>query len=185
MRLSQTQQKILLVLMGGAALSMSTSPTTSFRALRAMRKEWQSINQQSFNRSFRNLSKYQLVQERVNADGVVVFSLTEKGKRKAKFLHLFEQIAVFKRPKRWDKKWRIVFFDIPEKRRFFRGILRGYLRTIGFKKIQQSVFVFPFPCEVELKKLIAIYKAEPYITIATAEAIDKEKYLKKRFSLTS
>ena len=51
----------------------------------------------------------------------------------------------------------MVIFDIPEKKRMVRDIIREHLKTIGFKKLQQSVFVFPYPCEQEILALADIY----------------------------
>ena len=57
---------------------------------------------------------------------------------------------------RWDKKWRIIVFDIPERTRSARDILRGKLHEWGCCKIQNSVFVTPYNCEDELNWLIKV-----------------------------
>ena len=49
--LGPVQQKMLILLLGGITLSLVGTPTQYFRALRAMRREWRKINQQSFTRS--------------------------------------------------------------------------------------------------------------------------------------
>ena len=50
-------------------------------------------------------------------------------------------------PKRWDNKWRIVIFDVREKRRACRDAIREALREFGFKHLHDSVWVYPFKCE--------------------------------------
>jgi hypothetical protein len=57
-------------------------------------------------------------------------------------------------PRRWDKKWRIVIFDVREKRRACRDAIREALREFGFKHLHDSVWIFPYPCDdiVELAK---------------------------------
>ncbi len=55
--------------------------------------------------------------------------------------------------KRWDQKWRLIIFDIPEKARIKRDAFRGKLKELGFYQLQKSIWVFPYPCEKEVKLL--------------------------------
>ena len=48
-------------------------------------------------------------------------------------------------PTFWDGKWRIVMFDIREKRRGARSQLRSLLFGVGFLRLQDSVRVYPHP----------------------------------------
>lgn len=58
--------------------------------------------------------------------------------------------------KKWDGQWRMVIFDIPERRRAIRLRLTNALREIGFLRLQNSVWVYPYDCE----ELIALFKVE-------------------------
>lgn len=44
----------------------------------------------------------------------------------------------------WDGRMHLVTYDIPEKRRDDRGILRDYLRRIGCGRLQDSVWITPY-----------------------------------------
>ena len=59
-------------------------------------------------------------------------------------------------PKR-DGVWKIVIFDIPEKQKYVRSVLRAKLKSLNFKKWQNSIWVSPYALdkeiEEELKKL--------------------------------
>jgi len=46
-----------------------------------------------------------------------------------------------KRPEKWDGKWRIVIFDVPNKRKSERDIFRHKITKIGLQPIQESVYV--------------------------------------------
>ena len=72
-------------------------------------------------------------------------------------------------------------FDIPEETRQFRDILRDHLKQIGFRELQHSVFLFPYPCEKELAALVDLYGAEKYVRILTVKAIDNEPLVRKLF----
>jgi len=176
------QRKIMLALLGGVALGLSGSPRQYFRTLRKLQKEWSKINQQNFNRSIRRLSAEKLIEEKKMPDGSFKLILTKQGKRQAKILSLLGSSSInFKKPKKWDRKWRIVLFDIPEKDRVFRDILREHLRELGFFKLQHSVFVSPHPFEKPISELISLYSAEPYVRVVTAAYIDNQNKIKNHF----
>lgn len=180
-KIGSTQQKILTLLLGGVALGFCSSPTQSFRLLKAVRQEWRRIDQRNFNRSLRSLCQHKLLEEKRLLDGSVTLKLTEQGKRQARYTNLFGSTLTFKHPKQWDKLWRLVVFDIPEKKRAFRDILRQHLKRIGFVELQKSVFISPYPCEQELTCLTELYNATPFVRIATLKSIDNEKELKQHF----
>lgn len=180
MRLGKTQKQILLLLLTGLALGMSASPSLSYRAIREFRKDWRRLSQQSFNRSLSRLSHEKLIQQK-NLNGKIIFILTQEGKKSAERFYFFNTFSSFKKPRCWDHKWRIVLFDIPEDDYKFRDIFREHLYAFGFKKMQQSVFIFPFPCEKIIQKLVDFYKASKYVQIITAEKITKEKKFLQTF----
>ncbi len=51
------------------------------------------------------------------------------------------------RENRWDGKWRMIFFDIPENRRGQRNWLRAQLKNQEFRMVQQSVFIGKAPLD--------------------------------------
>lgn len=82
-----------------------------------------------------------------------------------------------------DGKWRIVVFDIPEKKRHGRDALREKLCELGFYELQKSVLVFPYPCQDELDFLIEYFGLRRYVRVGILETIDNELHLKKYFQL--
>lgn len=103
------------------------------------------------------------VLSRLAAKGYVQF--VEKGGKKSVTLtplgqqyldrESFLSDAREKKPWRWDKRWRLVMFDIPERRRGDRERLRNFMIEAGFKLFQESVWIYPYDCEdvVTLLKL--------------------------------
>lgn len=180
-KIGPVQQKILLLFLGGVALSCSGSPTQYYATLRKIRREWRGIDQRSFNRSVRSLHTQKLLEETRHPDGSLTLKLTRDGRLRARFFQLFGNTIKIKRQKVWDGLWRIVIFDVPEKKRVFRNILRNHLKTIGFEKLQESVFIFPYPCEKEIQSLVELYSAIPYVRTITAKTIDNEEKMRRRF----
>ena len=72
----------------------------------------------------------------------LVFALTEAGEQEAQKIRLKLEMA---KPKRWDGKWRIIIFDVPEKIRGKRDLLRKELAAFGFTQLQRSVWAYPLP----------------------------------------
>ena len=77
--------------------------------------------------------------EKVIKSGIPYLRLTSQGQKKIKrdFSLLGFQKA------KWDKKWRVVIFDILELNRRIRDIMIIKLRELGFGMFQQSVYISP------------------------------------------
>ena len=179
--LGANQQKILLLLYGGLALGLSGSPSRYFRILNMIGKEWKRIDRYALHDAIRKLYQSKLVEERIDKEGTITLILSEEGKKKA-LSYKLDEMTVDK-PKSWDKKWRIVIFDIPEELKNVREAMREHLKQLGFIYLQKSVFVHPFPCTDQIEFLIEFHQARPHIRQILAEKIDNELYLKKRFGL--
>jgi hypothetical protein len=94
--------------------------------------------------------------------GVVRIQLTAGGKKKV--LSFALDGMQIKSPSRWDGRWRIVAFDVPEKKRRGRDIFRQKLKELGFKEFQQSVWAHQHSCLEEVSFLVHLYELEPYMT---------------------
>ena len=180
-RLGPNQQKVILLLSGGVGLGVARTPKQYFRVIKAVGQEWQRINDRALNNAIRSLYRSKLVSERENPDGSLTMVLTEKGKEKAITFDI-DKMEI-KKPKIWDKKWRMVIFDIPEKKRTARDILRETLKQLGFYEFQKSVFAHPYPCKDEMDYLIEYYNIRPHTRIVTAMELDNELHLRKMFNL--
>jgi len=85
--------------------------------------------------------------------------------------------------RRWDKRWRMVAFDLPERRRVTRAKLRAMMADVGFIRLQDSVWVYPHDCE----EFVALLKAELKIgkdaLYAVVEKIENDKSIRVHFHL--
>ena len=117
----------------------------------------------------------------VEKDGHKFLKLTEKGK--FKLINLEKSNFKFKKPKKWDKKWRIVIFDIPQSRKNQRDKLRFTLKQIGFIKLQHSVWIYPYDCEELITLLKLDFKIGKEIIYIIAEKIENDKALRTFFKL--
>lgn len=83
----------------------------------------------------------------------------------------------------WDGGWRIVFFDIPEKKRKYRDYLRKIIKLIGFYELQRSIWVYPYPVPQFLQDLIFENNIKPHVRFITTNSIDNDRDLRIIFGL--
>lgn len=182
-RIGPVAQKVLVLLLSGMALGFSYSPKQYMRIIKSAKKDWEKINQRSLYKAISTLYKSKLIDEKDNPDETTTIILTDQGKRRA----LTYKIDEIKIPemKKWDKKWRIILFDIPEYKKKARNALAYSLKQMGFHQFQKSVFVHPFECYNEIEFVIEFWKMRPYTRYIVAEHIDNALHLKTYFGLFS
>lgn len=108
--------------------------------------------------------------------------LTTKGGTKLRELERREY--KLPHPKCWDKKWRVLIFDIPEKRKYLREKIRNTLRAIGFNQLQKSVWVYPYDCEDLITLLKADFKVGKDLLYLVVDEIENDKKLLNLFQLS-
>jgi len=85
--------------------------------------------------------------------------------------------------KKWDKKWRVICFDIPEKRRYVRQVVHQKLKELGCYRLQDSVFVTPQPCGELLALLQKSFFLQKHVRGMVVTAVDDESSLLRHFKL--
>ena len=109
------------------------------------------------------------------------FVLTQKGERRAQRYKL-EKLKI-ERQKKWDGKWRVVMFDIPEEKKMARRAINHSLKKLGCAQYQKSVFITPFPCKKEIDFVGECFGVRHNMRLILAENIEAENNLKKTFKL--
>jgi DNA-binding transcriptional regulator PaaX len=180
-RIGNVQQKILLLLFSGLALGFARTPRQSFKVIKNAAKEWRKLNNQQIKRSVTSLKNFGIVKTKKMEGGEMKIVLTEKGKKIAKRYSLAS--LRIKKPTRWDNKWRIVIFDIPERKRQLRDIFRHQLKQLGFYELQHSVWIHPYSCVGEIQYLIDFYKVPDYVHLLEASTLSNDKLFRNIFSL--
>jgi hypothetical protein len=141
---------------------------------------WKKFKKKEIQDSFKNLKRLKFVQQKTQYDGSIIISLSEKGKLRALNIR-FRRLSDKK--EHWDKKWRMVAFDIPNTYRKGRDAIRYRLRSGGFYELQESMFIYPFDCEREVRDFVALFKLEKYVRFALLDFIDGQDSLIKMFRL--
>jgi len=127
------------------------------------------------NHSLKKLITNGYVQEKI-INGRKNFLLTTRGKLR------YESLKK-KKIGKWDGKWRMISFDVYEKNRKKRDLLRRELQAYGFQMIHQSMWVYPYPCDEYvglLKSDLSFGKNVQYMLV---EYVDMHTELKRMFDL--
>ncbi len=99
-------------------------------------------------------------------DKQMAFRLTDTGKDRALWLKMKDTNEP------WDGKWRLVIWDVPEKRRIARDLLRYKLKQLGFQCFQKSVWGCKKNCTKELRSFIKKVGIEDWVMVLETDNID-------------
>lgn len=113
--------------------------------------------------------------------GETVFIITEEGKKRIARGE-FEKLKISV-PQKWDKKWRMVLFDIPEEHKDAREALRLKLIELGFYKLQKSCFIYPFECRNEVDFVTEFFGVSQFTNYLLVESLEGERQLCDYFNL--
>lgn len=114
-------------------------------------------------------------------NGKEILLLTPKGTDMA-WSALAENMNI-PRQKKWDKKWRVVMFDIPETKSKIRQEVSFKIKDIGMMAVQNSVFISPFPCKKEIDTITKHYDVDKYFIYLEADTVVSHQDLKKHFDV--
>ncbi len=177
-RLAQIQKAVLIAVAVAGGLTMALVAPNALQVFEQF--GWvkpRHGKRLTISRSVQRLERAGLV-KRDESNFIV---LTKKGSgRLAEIERMHYELP---RPEKWDGKWRIVSFDIKEKRKRVRELLRITLQTVGFVHLHHSVWVYPYDCEEFLSLLKADYHVGVEILYIVADYIENDRWLRNHFDL--
>jgi len=185
-----TAGKFLLAALAlGPILVLAAAAPNIFSATKGLKKQFSAIPTKKYSKkqmqtAVNNLKQRKLIKIIKEKDGKFKVKLTNKGQKRNKNFYLNN--LKIKKPKKWDRRWRILIFDIPVRPKIYdqaRNALREKIKKLGFQQIQKSVWVYSYECEDELLFVAELFHVQKYIEIITAEKLLHEKELKKKFAL--
>lgn len=131
-------------------------------------------------KSFEKLRRERLIEIKKTKNGTLMI-LTKNGKKKVSQFNL-ENLKVPSQ-KKWDGKWRMIIFDIPENLKRARHSLRNKLKEWEFYPLQKSVWVWPYECRSEIDFLTEFWHISSHVRIVEVNKFDGEEFVRKHFSL--
>jgi len=168
---------LALIAVGGVLTFGVVAPNLLSAATKFManQKKKRYEEYQKLWRNFNNLKKRGDLEFVKEKDGYIIYRPSKKGKEKIKKLILDEMIL--SQPSRWDGKWRLVIFDIPESKRNARDALRKKLEQLEFYQCQKSGWIHPFPCLEEIEFLKNFFNIKPFVKLFLIEEMTDGRVL--------
>jgi len=133
------------------------------------------------NHLITRFKKQRYVHIREENSGNMRVTITDRGRVRALAYAL--DTMKLKHQKRWDGKWRVVIFDIPEKVKRVRDIFRMRLQQLELYCVQESVYVSPYPCFDEVEFLRELYGVAFTVRYLLVEKIEDDNALQVHFHL--
>lgn len=131
----------------GAAGSVIVAPNMA----QVIGKYLHHLDEKDARRTLHYLKYHKLIEVR-SVNGREEYRLKDPGFLRYKKIILTElAIAI---PRSWDKKWRVVVFDIPKYKQQQRNEFLLHLKRLGFYMLQRSVGVYPFECKEQIGVLL-------------------------------
>lgn len=177
-------REILFIVASGTLLASSLFAPNAARLLKPLlrwRKNWDKINKYRIKEAIKRLNKKRLINLKEKGDKLYL-EITEKGNRLIKDCE-YDDLEL-PRSERWDEKWRLVIFDIPDEKKKERNAFSKKLKDLGFYPIQESVFIYPYDCQDEIDFISEFLSINNFVNYFIIESIDKkEGDLRLKFNL--
>lgn len=109
--------------------------------------------------------------EKTTIDNEPGYQITQKGEKE-----IDKILKPLKETGKWDGKWRLVIFDVPETKRDDRDRLRRSLTKLGLGKLQASVWISPNDIKneiTEIEKRLQLSSAIKFFEVTRNSNLDK------------
>jgi DNA-binding transcriptional regulator PaaX len=173
-----------LALTAGVLFISTISPVGGASVIKDLTKQYlrkKSFQRYKFLNDLKNLQNRKLINYQETAGGRVKITLTKNGREKL-LVYKLDEMKLSK-PAKWDKKWRLIMFDIPHSYKKARDAFRQKLRGLEFYPIQKSVFITPYPCEDEIDFIASLFNIRRYVLVMHVGDFEGEEKLKYHFGI--
>lgn len=181
-RLRTFQKAMLIAAVGGVMVAIGAVPDFN--------KILKHLRNRKNDARFRYQTNTAL--RRLVAQGLITFE-ERNGKRYARITEAGKQMLEMEslrdksmqKQKKWDGRWRVVIFDIPEQRRGVRNMLRKFMQEFGFVRLQDSVWIYSYDCEDIIALAKANFRIGWDVLYMIVEQLERDKHLREHFGLSS
>lgn len=165
---------------GGVLSAIVIAPNMLIALDKPMRLAFEALDKRAQDREMARLLNYMRRNKLIADNYENGLEITREGRRRLKKAN-YDSLKITT-PQKWDGQWHIVLFDVPTERNLARRSFTEKMQRLGFKYLQQSVWVHPFPCKAEIEVVCEALDISKYVTYIVTNHIDHEDKLMKRFS---
>lgn len=142
---------------------------------------WGRFNQRRLRFLLKRLQTQKVVEINDSGNGKVLIQLTKKGRKKLLEFELSN--LILENPPLWDKKWRLIIYDVKKERKLVADIFRRFLKKMQFLKLQKSVYLTPYPCQDQVKFLREYYNLDNEVLYLEVQKLENEEVYKDFFKV--
>ena len=172
MRLSKSQKDVLKIIGKSLILASSLFAPNLVQVLRPKTAKECFKHRKTIKKLFDDKIIYLFGEEiRLTAEGRELLSRIQ-----------IEEITIFPKDL-WDGIWHIVCYDVPESKKSARDYFRAKLMESGFKFIQDSLWVYPYPCKEEIAIIAQNLGIAPFVAYLNTDYLPQQEKLIRHFRL--
>jgi len=133
-----TNNLLKALVIGGIVVVTASNPFFGVKAIGAISKELKRRKWKHFKDHLHYLKYRGFIEVEQNPDGSYTVKTTASGRRQAAKYELDDISVKVKVPKKWDRQWRLVIFDIPADKQKGRLAFLSKLKQLGFIMLQKK-----------------------------------------------
>ncbi len=164
---------------GGALSIVAIAPNMVIALDKPLRAAFEKLDKRAQERELTRVLGYMRRNKLIADNYQNGLEITREGKRRLKKAN-YDNLKI-SIPDEWDGQWHMVLFDIPTERNLSRRSFTEKMQNLGFKYLQQSVWIHPFPCWAEIEVVCETLDISKYVTYIETNHIDHQDKLIKRF----
>ncbi len=116
------------------------------------------------------------------ANGQLHIRLTAEGRKEAAKYRIND--LKINCSKQWDRKWRIIIFNLSQKEKSKKQAFLRKIKELGFHDLQKNVWIMPFACGKEIKVLREFFNLDVKdLRIIETKDLEQDKIFKNIFKL--
>jgi len=164
--------KGLIVAIGAGAVITTALvfPATGYLCKEFEKEKWEKSKKRGILKStIKRLERQKLVAWR-EINGELRLTLNKSGRQRI-LKYKIDELKL-REQKKWDRLWRAIIFDIPEKDKLAREMFRKKLRELSFFQLQKSVFVTKLECREEISFLANSFGVSSNVRYILAKEIE-------------
>lgn len=137
------------------------------------------INARRMNQEINRLKKRGLVELIKRKNNLTEIKLTKEGRQKL-LSYKIDNLSI-EIPKKWDKIWRVIIFDVPVIKNTNRTKIRKKIKSLGFYRLQNSVFIYPYPCYEVVTFLREYFQVKEEVEYLEVQNLESQNRLISHF----
>lgn len=174
---------LLTIAVSGVVVLAVTSPGLGYVLKEISKqkfKKYRNYKDYQIRSALKRLENRELITVKDSPNGETRIELLEKGHKRI-LNYKIEELKLMQ--KKWDGYWRVIVFDIPEKKRTARDFLRLKLKELGFYTLQKSVLITPWECRDIVDFVKHFYGVGDDVKILKVQCFDGEERVKNYFKI--